>query len=210
MLNHKIYKPCAIKDIQLFKQNVKQKKPFCFVRFSDGETEIIRNRYLKINKGVTIFQGKVSKNNYSDFDSKEFIPNLHNQIREDLSVQIHNDFKEVKKFNSNRTSTHLLSWKRREIENYFLSPTLIDRRECEASIRDKYNMPDFIEGQNLDSISDIRNGEYKAILRPLYNEEGFGFKEEMVDDLISIIPAEEISADIEKMYNYLRGIITNE
>ncbi len=133
-----------------------------------------------------------------------------NQIREDLTVQIHNDFKEIKKFNSNRTSTHLLSWKRREIENYFLSPTLIDRKECEAAIRNKYNMPEFTEGQNLDNISDIRNGEYKAILRPLYNEEGFGFKEEMVDDLISIIPAEEISADIEKMYNYLKGIITNE
>ena len=77
-------KPLAHKDIANFCSMIKNKVPFCFVRFSDGEMEIIRNRYLKIEGGRTYFKGKICKNNFSEMDSKEFDPKRDNCIREDL------------------------------------------------------------------------------------------------------------------------------
>lgn len=90
-------KPSAIKDIKKFYKMIKNKEAFSFIRFSDGELEIIRNRYLKISKGKTHFRGKVFKNNFSEIDSKEFDPKLNNDIREDLIysavAKMHNFYK---------------------------------------------------------------------------------------------------------------------
>ena len=69
-------KPSAKQNIQTFYEKILNKESFCFVRFSDGEVEIIRNRYLKISNGTTYFRGKKSKNNFSQIDSKEFDPNI--------------------------------------------------------------------------------------------------------------------------------------
>ena len=77
-------KPLAKQNIQNFYDKILNKETFCFIRFSDGEVEIIRNRYLKISKGITYFRGKKSKNNFSQIDSKEFDPNINFDIREDL------------------------------------------------------------------------------------------------------------------------------
>ena len=77
-------KPSAKQNIQTFYEKILNKESFCFVRFSDGEVEIIRNRYLKISNGITFFRGKQSKNNFSQIDSKEFDPKINYDIREDL------------------------------------------------------------------------------------------------------------------------------
>ena len=77
-------KPSAKKNIENFYKRILNKEPFCFVRFSDGEVEIIRNRYLKISSGMTYFRGKKFKNNFSQIDSKEFNPNINCDIREEL------------------------------------------------------------------------------------------------------------------------------
>ena len=77
-------KPLAKQNIKNFYDKILNKETFCFIRFSDGEVEIIRNRYLKISKGITYFRGKKSKNNFSQIDSKEFDPNINFDIREDL------------------------------------------------------------------------------------------------------------------------------
>ena len=83
--NNKI-KPIALRDIEDFHKKIKNRESFCFIRFSDGETEIIRNRYLKISGGKTHFKGKIFDNNFSDIDSKEFDPNSNNDLREDLLI----------------------------------------------------------------------------------------------------------------------------
>ena len=72
-------KPSAKQNIQNFYDKILNKETFCFIRFSDGEVEIIRNRYLKISDGITYFRGKKSKNNFSQIDSKEFDPNINFQ-----------------------------------------------------------------------------------------------------------------------------------
>lgn len=63
---------------------LKLKTPFSFVRFSDGEIEILRNRYLEIGKGKTVFRGREFRNNFPDFDTKRFDPRIHQNIRKDL------------------------------------------------------------------------------------------------------------------------------
>ena len=68
-------------------------------------------------------------------------------------------------------------------------------------------MPNYNIGDNLDNITDFRNGDFKTVLRPLYNIEVTGFNEEMLEDMISHIPVDEISNDIELVYNYLRDTI---
>lgn len=130
-----------------------------------------------------------------------------NQINPNLTVNIHADFNNIKNFNGNKTKTHLLSWKRREIENYLLSPSLFNANNCNDAINALYNLPAYDVGNNLDNITDFRNGDFKTVLRPLYNMDGTGFNEEMLDEIISHIPAEEISNDIELIYNYLKDTI---
>lgn len=129
-----------------------------------------------------------------------------NQIRENLTVNINREFNDIKKFNSNKTRTHLLSLKRREIENYLLSPSLFEAKECKEEINKLYNFPEYDIGDNLDNITDFRNGEFKAVVKPLYNDSN-GFNEDMLDEVISIIPKEEISEDIVTIYNYLKNKI---
>ena len=68
-------------------------------------------------------------------------------------------------------------------------------------------MPNYDIGNNLDNITDFRNGDFKTVLRPLYNIDGSGFNEEMLEEMISHIQIDEISNDIELVYNYLKDTI---
>lgn len=131
-----------------------------------------------------------------------------NQINQDLTVNIHADFNSIKRFNGNQTHSHLLCWKRREIENYLLSPSLFQIKNSNDAVNALYNLPNYAIGDNLDNITDFRNGDFKTILRPLYNTEAVGFNEVMLDEMISHIPSNEISQDIELMYNYLKATIS--
>lgn len=70
--------------LDLIMERLKNKNPFSFVRFSDGETEILKNRYLEINASHIIFRGQEWKNTFPEFDSKKFDPRCNQNIREDL------------------------------------------------------------------------------------------------------------------------------
>lgn len=80
----KIIIPDAITHLDNFISLLKLKIPFSFVRFSDGEIEILRNRYLEISDGKTVFRGREFKNSFPDFDAKRFDPKIHQNIRKDL------------------------------------------------------------------------------------------------------------------------------
>ena len=80
--NNKI--PNAVEHLNIIKNKLQNNEPFTFIRFSDGETEILKNRYLEIVPGKTVFRGKEIKNNFPQFDSKRFDPSEHQNIREDL------------------------------------------------------------------------------------------------------------------------------
>jgi hypothetical protein len=84
MLMSQILIPDAVTHLDKFISLLKSKTPFSFVRFSDGEIEILRNRYLEISGGKTFFRGREFKNSFPDFDAKRFDPRIHQNIRKDL------------------------------------------------------------------------------------------------------------------------------
>ena len=76
--------PTGQGDLERFLEMVRQRHPFTFVRFSDGETEILKNRKLVISGGVTEFRGRVSTNKFPEFDRKHFDPSSGQVVRADL------------------------------------------------------------------------------------------------------------------------------
>ena len=71
-------------DFELIKGLLENKDPFTYVRFSDGEMEIIRNERLFIGKGhISWSKGEVSYS-YPDFDFKDFSPTRDVKLRADL------------------------------------------------------------------------------------------------------------------------------
>jgi hypothetical protein len=63
-------------------------KCFVFVRFSDGEIEVLRNRRLVIAEGRTQFRGEKFCNDFDKHDSKVYIPNKMDALRKDLLVSL--------------------------------------------------------------------------------------------------------------------------
>ena len=130
-----------------------------------------------------------------------------NQVTADLTVKIHKEFKDLEKFkvSTNFVNTHLLSWRRREIENYLLCPTMLTFYNKIQELEISLPHLNLAFNNNFDASSDIREFDSKTIVHPLYKEGGFD--EEKLERMINQIPASEISEDIELMYNYLRDHI---
>ena len=59
-------------------------EPFSFSRFSDGETEVLKNRKLTITKDSVFFRNKALKYSYPVFDTKSFLPERDAALRADL------------------------------------------------------------------------------------------------------------------------------
>jgi hypothetical protein len=76
--------PTGKSDLDRFEQLVLMHIPFTYVRFSDGEIELLRNRKLSIDGGVTEFRGRRFANQFPDFDQKYFDPRSDQAIRRDL------------------------------------------------------------------------------------------------------------------------------
>lgn len=106
----------------------------------------------------------------------------------------------------------LLSWKRREIENYLLSETMLTKYgrldEVKELIAAKYHV-NLSNGNN----EGLTEPDVKSIVKSLYlkdahsesddNEKGTDY--EKLKKVISEIPATEISYDIVAMFNFIKG-----
>jgi hypothetical protein len=73
-----------IKDLQYLFDLLESKHPFTFVRFSDGETEILNNNYLEISQNGTKYRGQSFTNSYPSLDYKFFHPNRDILFRDEL------------------------------------------------------------------------------------------------------------------------------
>lgn len=63
-----------------------EREPFTFIRFSDGEMEIIRNHRLLIGDGLISWSKGEVEFRYPDFDKKDFLPERDVRLRDDLIV----------------------------------------------------------------------------------------------------------------------------
>jgi hypothetical protein len=71
-------------DFEALLNKISLKSPFSFIRFSDGELEIIRNRKLIIKSGEVIWSKGVNKHSYPAFDFKTFDPEVNFDLRSHL------------------------------------------------------------------------------------------------------------------------------
>ncbi len=76
--------PTGDGHLNMFERLVVERTPFTFVRFSDGETEILRNYKVVIANGITEFRGHYFNNQFPEFDQKCFDPRLGEDVRRDL------------------------------------------------------------------------------------------------------------------------------
>lgn len=142
---------------------------------------------------------------------------LHqNEVGNDCRVRNPHQSKMINEIGNQNHSRiiSLLSWKRREIENYLLCESLLtcygllDTIKAMVPANNHLNLS---TGAN-EGIAEL---DVKAILKQLYLKDGYadlGTHEEGVDynkvkALIDAIPAQEISDDITRMFNYLRSKI---
>lgn len=94
-MNFRQLQPNPEKHLNILLKKLQLGDFFFFIRFSDGEIEILRNRFLRIGKGLTYFRGRVFSNELPDYDSKTFDPSKDNNLREDLicsAIFRHNNF----------------------------------------------------------------------------------------------------------------------
>lgn len=84
-------KPTSKSDLNRFRFMLNSKKPFTFVRFSDGEMEIIRNETLIIKDKRIEWRKGNFESTLPEYDSKTFMPSLHQSFRVALiaSAQFH-------------------------------------------------------------------------------------------------------------------------
>lgn len=110
-------------------------------------------------------------------------------------------FKQLKRINNNRTQIHLQVLRRREIENYLISPSLFQNKECLdnfAALFPQLNIPD---SNTLDSFNDLAEWDAKNFIQALYNDPDLDL--DLLYHCIDLIPASEISNDITAIHNYI-------
>jgi len=121
----------------------------------------------------------------------------------------------IQKFNDDRLTSHLLSWKRREIKHYLLSPTALTSEDSELgalnnqlnlgprSLLVRGNSSDYdTDGNYNEDVAMIRSALLKDIINPHVNSE-YGFCKEKAKIFVDAIPKEEVSEDIKTMFDYL-------
>lgn len=121
----------------------------------------------------------------------------------------------INKYNNEKLTSHLLSWKRREIKHYLLSYTaLLDvgniaSVENELDLGTKSKLSANLSGDYTtdsiynDKLSSLKSDIVKRVIDPHINTHKQGFSIEKANDYINRIPKDEISEDIVNMYNYL-------
>lgn len=113
----------------------------------------------------------------------------------------------------NNRYAFLMSWKRREIENYLLSFTMLNNHEkLEEVNQNLAQVNQLTEGSPCDN-QNVQDLDVKSLLQPLYLKDGYetmptdesGVDYNKLSAIIAEIPVNEISDDIENVYNFIKG-----
>jgi len=112
---------------------------------------------------------------------------------------------------SNRSKAYLLAWKRKQIENYLLSFSMLSNQGKLADINIELASPYQLTADNPMDTRHIQDLEIKTKIQTLYVNNGQfitannpkGVDLNILKSTISQVPASEISADIENMYNFI-------
>jgi len=99
---------------------------------------------------------------------------------------------------------YLLSWRHREIENYLLSYTALSDNGQLDAVNDQLGVNFRLAAYTASDHDQVRDLDVKEIIKPFIKlSEGLCL--ESLQAYIALIPPEEISEDIENMYNFIEG-----
>jgi hypothetical protein len=71
-------------DFKKLETNIKQKKNFAFLRFSDGELFVLQNKKLVISENFWSLDNEKKKASFASNEKKSFLPNKHQFYRKQL------------------------------------------------------------------------------------------------------------------------------
>lgn len=122
--------------------------------------------------------------------------------------------KKVIKIKGNKAA-YLMSWKRREIENYLLSHTMLSIHNKLDELNNELAGANQLQPGNSSDNDGVRNLDIKTMLQPLYLKERLeltptdesGVDYNKLSAIIAQIPENEISEDILNVYNFIIGKI---
>jgi hypothetical protein len=115
----------------------------------------------------------------------------------------------------NNRFAYLMSWKRREIENYLLSFTMLSAYGKLEDINLELAVTNQLQPNSPCDNDGVRNLDVKTKLQSLYLKDGLvhiptdesGVDYNKLAAIISEIPTDEISEDILNVYNFIKGKI---
>ncbi len=110
-------------------------------------------------------------------------------------------------------NAYLLSWNRREIENYILSYSVLKKHGILTEINGNFGVQHRIKKGNTNDNEQVMTFDSKKLIQRLYLKDGQKIdstNESWVDydklgELIDLIPTSEISPNIAEMYNFLKS-----
>lgn len=103
-----------------------------------------------------------------------------------------------------RTKPHLLSWRRKQIENYLISKTMLQHFNVLGAVENKLSRTHNLNANDSMDYDYIQSLEIKDEIKVLYSS-NTGINYETLKNVISFIPINEISEDIVTMYNFLKA-----
>lgn len=115
----------------------------------------------------------------------------------------------IKLKGSGNRHAYLLSWKRREIENYLLSYTMLSNESMIDSINRKLSPDNQLKENDTADNDGVRELDIKDEIQSLYLKDELtestvgGIDYEKLENIIQQIPSTEISQDIENLYNFI-------
>lgn len=180
--------------------------------YGDATKKFAESKLKRLENFTSYLEGHshIIKNVYLLCDRDEFLLDSIGTNKCQLLVQGDS----IKKFNGGKLTSHLLSWKRREIKHYLLSATALGEENID-SINDRLDLgpqSKLCVGSSGDYKTDkkynrqlayLDSSLVKDILHTYINIENQGFCIEKTKGYIKRMPKEEISEDIENLYNYL-------
>ncbi|ECK9468247.1 ATP-binding protein [Salmonella enterica subsp. enterica] len=106
--------------------------------------------------------------------------------------------------NKYKLKIYLLAWQRREIKNYLLSYTALSHHGLIGQVNNG-DLPAncFLKGNNSGDNPAISRLNVKPYITKIIDSDGIGLDKSKLYPYIDLIPPNEISNDIENMYNFL-------
>jgi hypothetical protein len=146
-------------DFKTLEHMLMRKRAFSYIRFSDGEIDIIRNRKVHIGKDLVQWDENILLHDYPIFDYKDFDPAKNQDIRslliESAKYYKNNFFKGIPTKHNNAVNDRnlMINFNNNKLDNLTFADLLINQNFLKFR---KYFLPLFLEFSNVYYVGNFR------------------------------------------------------